>query len=617
MALSVVIYYTFVSLQYHRQIQQSVTLSETMNAMFMAASWMLLLFVAIFIFYANAFFTRGRKKEAALYAMFGLPKKTIGRMLFYENMIMGLAALLVGIVFGTVFSNLFSLILIKLMGSAAIIDFSVSLRAVAQTAIAFLSILLSASIQSYRLIRRFPLIELFRARKKGEEPPRASLLSAIVGVLLLAISYSIFWRPLPDDFTTAYIQKTYGFALIALMIGTRLFFRSATYYLVKFWQRNKSRHYKGLNVVETSHLLYRIRGNARAFALIALLSAATISFFVATYAGYSANERKARENAVFSYTHLSRGTDYDAEIERVIRDDPKHPVQARVEIPVIELNGELSFPLDYSLEPIKLISAGAFNEVSKALDRRQTVEVADDQAKVIQPRAASFALSDFKGEHIIFPLSDGVRRLRIDHLVSGNVLPFDYPDFFVIVSDEMFAEIAAEKKALVYIGYKVEDEKTTKETAEQLSAIIGQDFQVPSSFYFNYQQGKEGNALNLFIFGFLGLVFLAASGSVLYFKQLMEANETKPNYDILRKIGVRQRELRRSIAKQHLIVFGLPFVVGVSHSGSILYFMSRFLSSLIGINMFVPLLAGTLAFLAIYAIYYVLTVSAYDRIVNP
>lgn len=616
MVFSMVIYYTFVSLQYNEKIQASISLSDTMNFMFMGSSVILLLFVAIFILYSNSFFTRRRKKEVGLYSMLGLRKKTIGRMLFYENLIMGLIALCFGILFGTLLSKLFSLILIKLMGSTAVIDFSISTKAVTQTIIVFFVIILFTSIQGYRLIYRFKLIDLFHAEKKGEELPKASLLSAIIGVILLVVSYWLILRPFPDHLTNDYINKNYGLAIITLIIGTQLFFRSATFYLVKILQRKKSRYYRGTNLIETTHLLYRLKGNARTFTLIALLSAATISFFAATYGGYYGNEKGSQEDVIFSYAHLSKGSYYDSEIEQIIKNDKEHPIKSRVEIPVIEMKGELSFDIDYLTEPVKLISASTFNEVSKALTREPGVTISGDQAIVIRPRATEFTTSIFEGQALTLYLSEGTRKLQFTDMVVGSVLPFDYPDFFVIVSDETFTAVANVMKPLTYIGYEVEDEKTTKETSEKLSELIGQDFQVASSFYSDYKEGKEGNALNLFIFGFLGLVFLAATGSIIYFKQLTEAGEAKPSYEILRKIGVSKKDLRKSIAKQTLFVFGLPLIVGILHGCSILYFMSNLMSNLIGANMFVPIFTVMLAFIVIYAIYYVMTVKTYNNIVN-
>lgn len=616
LVFSIVIYYTFVSLQYSKKIQASMELSDTMSFMFMVSSVVLILFVAVFILYSNGFFTRQRKKEVGLYSMLGLPKKTIGKMLFYENLIMGLIALVIGVLLGTLLSKLFSMVLVNLMGSTAEIDFGVSIEAIIQTVIIFMVIILFTSIQGYRLIYRFKLIELFHAAKKGEQEPKASIVSTILAVILLAGSYWLILRPFPAEFKFAYLIENYGVALVALIIGTHLFFRSVTVYLLNLSKRNKSRYYKGTRLIETSQLLHRIRGNARTFTVIALLSAATISFFGATYSGYYGNEKNAKEVVPFSYAHLSKGQAFDTKVKSIIEDDKNHPIKAQLEIPVIEVKGELLFQLDYEFNPTKVISATTFNQVSKALDREQTVTLSGNQAVVIQPRFTEYTNSTFQGKEMTLQLPQGDRNLTFVNMVEGNVLPFDFPDFYVVISNDAFVELAKQKEALTYKAYEVEDEKTTEATSKRLAKVIGNDFQTSSSFYSEYKEGKEGNALMLFILGFLGLVFLAATGSILYFKQLTEANEAKGNYEILRKIGVSKKDIRKTINKQSLFVFVLPLIVGILHGSIILYFITNFISDLIGANIIVPILTAMGAFVIIYLGYYVLTVNTYNKIVN-
>jgi putative ABC transport system permease protein len=78
-------------------------------------------------------------------------------------------------------------------------------------------------------------------------------------------------------------------------------------------------------------------------------------------------------------------------------------------------------------------------------------------------------------------------------MLEGSVLPFDYPDFYIVVSQEMFAEVAP----LTYKVYEVENEKTAEETSKKVNKISGKDFQVSSSFYTDYKEGKEGIVGNL------------------------------------------------------------------------------------------------------------------------
>jgi putative ABC transport system permease protein len=615
LVFSMVIYFTFVSLQYSEKIQENILLSDTMNFMFMAASFVLIVFAAVFILYSNSFFMRKRKKEVGLYSMLGLKKKTIGRLLFYENLIMGILALAVGILFGTILSKLFSMILIHLMGSTSEIDFGMSIEAIAQTAIVFMVIILFTSIQGYRLIYRFKLIELFNAAKKGEQIPKSSLLSSTIGILLLVISYWLILRPFPEELTNEYIQLNYGTALIILILGTHLFFRFVTVSLLKMTQKNKSYYYKGTNLIETAQLIFRLKGNARTFTLIAILSAATISFFGATYGGYYGNERQAKEDVPFSYSHLSHGDTFDKKVEAIVKEDRNHPVVAQLTIPVVEAKGKLSFNLDYLTDPMKIISEETFNSVSSALDREDTVSLSGNEAAVIKPRLTKFTDHDFQGETIALEPDFGGMLKMVD-MVEGHVLPFEFPDFFIVVSNGKFKQLSSVSTPLVYKAYEVVDEQTTAKTSKELSILVGEDFQVSPTYYLEYKEGKEGNALNLFIMGFLGLVFLAATGSIIYFKQLTEANEVKSEYEILRKIGVGKKELSKSIQKQTLFIFGLPLLVGLVHGAAILHFTSNFLSNLIGAKMFVPMLTATLAFIGIYFLYYVLTVKTYNSIVN-
>ncbi|MDT2261117.1 hypothetical protein P7H06_18720 [Paenibacillus larvae] len=70
----------------------------------------------------------------------------------------------------------------------------------------------------------------------------------------------------------------------------------------------------------------------------------------------------------------------------------------------------------------------------------------------------------------------------------------------------------------------------------------------------------------IFVGTFVGLVFLIATGSIIYFKQLSEANADKAKYNILRKVGVTLKEMKKGIGKQIAFIFVAPLIVGILHS---------------------------------------------------
>jgi putative ABC transport system permease protein len=612
MIFSVLIYYTFVSLQYSKEIQKGIGSSDTMSTIFTEVSIILILFVAIFIWYSNAFFIKKRKKEVGLYALLGVRKKTIGSMLFYENLMMGAIALVTGIVLGTVLSKLFAMILLKLLDSAVEISFSISIEGIGNTVLVFAVIILFTSIQAYRLIYRFKLIELFHAEKEGENAPKASIVTAGIAVVLLVFSFWIAFDPI----TTFLINL--GLFFLSLVIGTFLLFRSLTLFLLKIAQKNKTRYYRGMNLIGTSQLLYRIKGNARMLAMIALLSAATLSFISVGYNDYYNNQRDTIRDTPFSYMHISQGEAFDNQVKRIITDDQEHPITTQMDIHVIKTKATASDidivpPKDAGENPLRLISASTFNQIAKGLEREKTVQLSGDQAVVIKPLFTDMSSSDFKGHTLTIRSPQGESIVKFVDMLDVKIFNFSPPEFVnkikdVVVSDTVFADIAKQVPPITYKVYKVKNQETTKATSQQLIQFNKEGVQM-STFYKSYRDGLESTGFGVFVLTFLGLVFLAATGSMIYFKQLTEAHSDKGRYEILRKIGVSKKEVLASIAKQTFFVFMLPLAVGILHS-------TILLKGLLGLNLSVPVLVSIIVYVVIFLLYYVLTVNSFNRIVN-
>ncbi len=171
---------------------------------------MLIIFVAVFIIYSNGFFTRKRKKEVGLYSLLGIRKRQIGKMLFYENMLMGLMSLVIGIAIGSVLSKLFLELLVNMMGLNLNVHFEVPMAAIIDTAIIFFVIILYTSLQGYRLIYRFKLIELFRAEREGEAMPKGSVIMALISVFLNR--FRLFFSANVHE--SSYVCRLYGRCII-------------------------------------------------------------------------------------------------------------------------------------------------------------------------------------------------------------------------------------------------------------------------------------------------------------------------------------------------------------------------------------------------------------------
>ncbi len=625
MAFSIMIYFTFVSIQYNDQLASSMNSKMILGA-FKASSIVIAVFVAIFIWYSNSFFTRKRKHEIALYSMMGVKRKQIGRMLFYETLCMGFIALVTGILLGGIVSKLFMDILVKLMALSSIkIGFSIIPRAIIQTTIVFFILFLIASIHSYRIIYRFKLVDLFKAEQTHDKLPKASFILAIISVVMIAMGY----RFAEAEYMIKFFPISIFLVLGLTIAGSYLFFSSFVVFLVKSAKKNKRKFYKGINMIGTSQLLFRIKGNARTLATIAVLSATTLTAVGTTYSIYYNNEMNAKKFAPFSYGFITENKSLIKNIEDTINESEQNKLIASESIDVLNVKGEIpSFTKDSRFnntkESIYVISKSKYTTLNKALGKDKNTSLKENECIYIDNQFADKFMNSpidktikLSLEHVSKDII--IKELSKESIINSGLLLFRE---VLVLNDKTYDELYNINPKLNIFLYKVDNEKDAKDLSLELSKFApnandNKEDADPnyvkgySEFYESYKSGLEGSGVMIFIGAFLGLVFLICTGSIIFFKQLSEATLDKGNYKILSKIGVDSKEMKVSIAKQLLAVFLLPLILGLSHAS----FALKLLSDIMNSNILVPALISFAVYTIIYAVYYVITVRSYCKIV--
>lgn len=615
MIFSIIIYFTFVSLKYDQTIQTSTDSSSKISSAFNGASVVLMIFVAVFIWYSNSFFTKKRKKEVGLYSLLGVRKKQIGRMLFYENFIMGIIALLIGIVLGSVLSKFFVMILMKVMGYDAIGNFAVSPQAIVNTVIVFTLITVFTSIHGYRLIYRFKLIELFKAEQEGESEPKASVIISILSILSVGIGY---WLAL-QNLLESDVWRKMGFMLTSLIIlvtvilGTYLLFNTLTLYLLKLLRKNKRHFWHGINIITTSQLLYRIKGNARTLTIISVLSATTITAVGTSYSLYYNNRSNAETANPNSMMFIEKDKQVSDQIKEQISQDKEHQIVYHETIPTLLLNADITaLHSKMSADEVEytVIDNKTYNHIANRQKRNETLSLKGNEAAVLDASYFEGLSPEYNGATVTLNSNNHSEKITFKELKEFNVLNLQTAGITVVISDELFSTLASRAPLVNMETYKLMNEDDTKVLSKQVQSMLSDEARF-SSFYFNYSNGMENNGLLIFMGGFLGLVFLAATGSIIYFKQLTEATLDKERYMILHKIGVNKKEVKRTIARQILFIFALPLLAGISHSIVAL----TALSNLMQMNLVIPVFICIGVYACIYIAYYFLTVRNYYKII--
>lgn len=620
MIFSIIIYYTFTSVQYNAEVLKVVAQSDSstraaaMASALQAASIVIAIFSAIFIWYSSSFFTRKRKKEIGLYSMMGVKKKQIGRMLFYENIAMGALALVIGILLGSLLSKLFIMLLIRLMGFSASVKFAIIPKAILNTTIAFAVIFFISSIHSYTIIYRFKLIDLFNAEKSKESEPKASLLLAILSVLCIGFGYWFYLNglKLTNNFLLLILVT-----LILTIMGTYFFFSSFVVYMIKVSKLNRKRYFRGINMIGSSQLLYRIKSQSRTLATIAVLSASTLTALSVISSMYYDLTINAQKNYPFTYSYISNDKNIENKVEDIIAKYPKNKILKSVGVDIISLKGRFSGKEKDS--GIKIISESKYNEIAN-IEGNENVNISNsNEAVLFESSFVKGFTDDYTGKDIIVSIKNNNRNIKITAHKNGQIFnSYMYYDILV-VKDDLYNEAYSSGTLYRTIGYITDNKKDSKELTEELTNFIKtqnvkklRTGEYISSYYPVYIEQLRYNGLIIFIGAFLGLVFLTATGSIIFFKQLSEANDDKYRYKILKNIGVSKKEITLSISKQMLFVFLLPLLIGAVHS----LVAIALLSTMLATNLIVPVAVTIGIYTLIYFVYYLLTVSSYSKLVN-
>lgn len=530
--------------------------------------------------------------------------------------IKGVLALIAGMALGSVLSRFFVMILMKIMGFEALPDFSISTAAIVNTFIVFMIIILMTSIQAYRLIYRFKLIELFHADQEHEKEPKASILLALLSVVLIGFGY---WLALQNLFTskawaTIGLMLTPLVILISVVLGTYLLFNTLTVTLLKLSRKNKKSYWKGLNLIGTSQLLYRMKGNARTLTIIAILSATTLTAVGTAYSLYYNNRTNAELANPNSFMFIGGDEKADDQADRAIKEASGHKLLYHESINLLEVEADTS-GLEQSMgtdeQSFAVISNHDFNRLAKLQGRDDAISLEGSEAAALEPAYMEGISPDYVGSTLKLNGNGVNETLRFKVLKKYSVMNAGTVYSSIVISDEMFAALQSKAKAMVAQVYGISNQDKAKELTDQLEAILPDNAGL-SSFYGDYARGMESTGLLVFMGGFLGLVFLAATGSIIYFKQLTEASSDKARYLILHKIGVNKREIRKTVAKQMSFIFALPLAFGIAHCAVALSALSKLMMT----SLVVPVVICMGAYACIYVVYYFMTVNSYYKIIT-
>ena len=621
LVFSAALYFAFVTLQYDPALDATKG-SIKGGAAVRAASVLLVAIVSIFLLYANTIFIKRRSKEIGLFQLIGMTKTRIFRILTAENFMLYFSSLIVGILIGFSFSKVIIMILFKITDTKGIAKLHFSEEALIQTLIVFGIIYLLIMTMNYLFIKRQTILALFRVTSSTEsKTKKISILEIIIGILgmiFIASGYYISAKLFDGSFTSMNALSIAMVSILAsVIIGTYLFYKGSVRFLLNLMRKSKKGYLSINNVLSLSSIMFRMKSNALLLTVITTVSALAIGLLCLSYISYYSAEKSAEDYVPndFSINNTKDAASFKAALDR------KKIAYTEKKIDVTQVKANVKNILENNLEgPMVDSSAMVFSVVS---------EKSVSSVNVAQNETLFTGYNDMLQKTMAFKNSGQIELKGMQKVISQKFVglnrEFLLPVYFTggglptaIVDNHVFNELkkdadpSIQKEFSLYTGIDISKEDDLPKANQLFGEMKFSDNSLNDSRMETVVSQKQNMGLIMFIVAFLGLAFLITSGCILYFKQMDESEDEKPNYTILRKLGFTEKDLLTGIIIKQLFNFGIPLTVGLLHS----YFAVQSGWFFFGTELWTPMIIVMIIYTALYSIFGILSVLYYKKIIK-
>ena len=614
---------------------------EEMQAMLSLGSGVMGVFGAIFLLYTNSFLSRRRKREFGLYHRLGMGKGNIARVLFWEALLVLAGTMAIGLAAGVAISKLAELLLLNIMHGNVTFNFTVSPRAVLLTAAVFCIIHVLLLIKALLQIRTASAVNLFRSESAGEKPPRANWVLAILGLILLAVAYYLavtIKQPLVA-------MAMFFVAVILVILATYLLFIAGSVAVCRMLQKNRRYYYKARHFVSVSSMAYRMKRNGAGLASICILSIMVLVTVSSTTGLYFGSEDSLRSRYPRDITLIAKAEDVsmlsdekrDAARELVDAYVAEHDATAHNfrDFRVVSVTGAMKdgaittdpqeaglHITDSTIYQVNFLPLPDYNRICGTNET-----LADDEALI------SLKRGDYGWDSISVDskVAYRTRKAPVVFQESGMAAVDVVDTIYVVVKDLQGLQPLLQGNTLFTQQWEYGFDSMLSDE-DQWEMTYQMDVELSDGLHrlgmkYVYLEGMAENRYDFYGtyggFFFLGIllsiVFLFAAVLIIYYKQISEGYEDQKRFEIMQKVGMTRKNIRKSINSQLLTVFFLPLVGAGVHLAFAFPMIRRMLIlfNLTNTRLLVETTGITfLAFALIYTLVYRKTSNAYYAIVS-
>lgn len=567
-------------------------------------------FAFFFVLYSSGAFLRARNREFGLLTLMGTTRGQLRRLIWLENLILSLAAIVVGIGLGQLFAKLFLMGISRVLGLEETIRFMFVPNAALLTAVAFLALFQVVSLVSTTRIGGQDVVELMRAARRPRAVPRASLWPALLGALLIVAGYVVALNVDQAGVIVAFVP-----VVASVVVGTYLLFGHGSVKLLELLRNMEARYLHGTRMLVVSQLLFRARDNARLLATIATLSAVVLAaagaFYIFT--------RQLAETTAQAFPQA---------ITFVERADGPGPLTGSDQgEPFTHAMIDAQFA-EHGVTPT-LRSSTTVHELryrrSSGTGTSWLTLVSESEYQALAG-STGFDPSE-RGTPTVVAFDDGELILGVDTGMDTGVEVWPVtPDVSlpVVVLGDWYVMADADLAVLPLEGREYQPAELwlydwpNSDRYDALGvnlyalAAAASSADVSGSLVVN-RMVRQTFGLSMFAGLFVSLLFFIGAGSLIYFKLFTELEGDRRLFGRLRRLGITPAETKRTVTLQIAVIFLLPFAIGGLHAAVAL--------GALGTLLMANVVQYTLIVIGLFALvqtgFYLLTRWTYLRALRP
>lgn len=552
-------------------IVSSMKGGASMQAMFGLGMIIVSVFSAFFLFYANSFLVKIREKELGLYAILGMNRGNIIRLVLIESMIVMCSVIAGGLLLGVVLSKLVELVLFALCHAEVSTGFYFNFDLIVNVAVWFVGIYAILFIYSAIRIKAKSALHLMHSTSYGEKAPKANMVFALIGVVILAVAY---YMAVTIESPLKALQ-IFFIAVLLVIVATYILFTVGSVALCKVLEKNKNYYYKPNHFVSVGTMRFRMKRNGAGLASICILITMVMVVASVSFSAYTGIQDSV-ERGYPKDVVMQVGTYKDVEqlrdlFQQFVQENNAHMVDGNYVHYKEALYGSFTkkgyaSSNTFTMDRFTVIDLDTFNQLTN-----QNESLHDDECLLV---------SKSNVDYQTFQL-DQNQPLKVKGIVEESLIPDANT-----VTDTSATLVVKEMNALTYqegtediLSYlaNVEDGYTIdNEALSQKIGFLLNNSEIANTLDFGYMYSVDTNQASLEAYytlfggiivlgGLLSIVFLASAVLIIYYKQIVEGLEDAERFRVLRKVGMEDAQIKKTINAQILLVFFMPLALAGLH----------------------------------------------------